>query len=77
VQIDEKSVHLTALQDITACLAHAKSQSAHWVINLSLGAVGNISQFALQQDAIKQHVCDNDGILGELLDCPQIVCILY
>jgi hypothetical protein len=35
------------------------------VINLSLGAIGSISQFALQQDAIKQHVCDKDGIIDE------------
>lgn len=53
------------LQDVASCLAHASSQSAHWVINLSLGATGTSSQFSMWQDAFKQHVCDKDGIIGE------------
>ncbi|WIA21689.1 hypothetical protein OEZ85_000857 [Tetradesmus obliquus] len=51
------------LKDVASCLAHASSQSAHWVINLSLGATGTSSQFSMWQDAFKQHVCDKDGII--------------
>uniref|UniRef100_A0A383VUC4 Peptidase S8/S53 domain-containing protein n=1 Tax=Tetradesmus obliquus TaxID=3088 RepID=A0A383VUC4_TETOB len=51
------------VKDVASCLAHASSQSAHWLINLSLGATGTSSQFAMWQDAFKQHVCDKDGII--------------
>ncbi|WIA21739.1 hypothetical protein OEZ85_000904 [Tetradesmus obliquus] len=50
--------------DVVRCIAHAAAVNASWVVNLSLGAyvpAGGAVE-ACYADAIKQHVCDRDGI---------------
>jgi hypothetical protein len=48
-------------QDVLACYNYTRSVDAHWVVNLSLGGPGTVSEMTIDWYTIKQTICDNGG----------------
>jgi subtilisin family serine protease len=53
-----------SISDIVRCLAHARQQSSHWVVNLSLGGEWSRTDaaVALLRQGLNTHVCEAGGI---------------
>jgi hypothetical protein len=53
-----------SISDIVRCLAHARQQNSHWVVNLSLGGEWSRTDaaVALLSRGLNTHVCEAGGI---------------
>jgi hypothetical protein len=54
---------MASTQDLLACYNHTSSVDAHWVVNLSLGGPGTVTDNALDGETLKQTICDKGGEL--------------
>lgn len=54
-----------SINDIVRCLAHARKNNAHWVVNLSLGGEWSRSDavVGLLRDGLNTQICDGGGVV--------------
>jgi hypothetical protein len=50
-----------SMQDLLSCYNYTRSVDAHWVVNMSLGGPGTMSEMAVERDTLKQTICDTGG----------------